>query len=95
MTTPPRANAPAPLPRLRVSTFPLFETMQASNLYCIAIRFKPSPFFYVDQAVSRIAECPGMRSQSTFIYMSNTPQSLLVLPIVVNKSCYFPSLLIR
>ena len=42
-----------------------FETIRASDLYYIAIRFKPSPFFQIDQAVSGIAECPGMRSQST------------------------------
>jgi hypothetical protein len=69
--------------------------IQASNLYCIAIRFKPSPFFQIDQAVSGIAECPGMPSQLADIALLNTAQSLLVLAIVVNKCCCFPSPLIR
>ena len=59
MTTP-HANAPATVPRPCVSPFTPFEMTRASDPYYIAIRFKPSPFFQVDQAVSTIAECPGM-----------------------------------
>jgi hypothetical protein len=66
MTTP-HANAP---PRPCVYTLSPFETIRASDLYYIAIRFKLSPFFQTDQAVSGIAECPGMRSQSTVIYIA-------------------------
>ena len=68
MTTP-HANAPAAVPRPCMSTFPPFETIRVSDLYYIAIQFKPSPFFRVDQAVSSIAEFPGMRSQSTVVYI--------------------------
>ena len=53
--------------------------------YCLAIRFKPSPFFQIDQAVSGVVECPGMRSHLTDITLLNTAQSPLVLAIVVNK----------
>lgn len=51
---------------------PLFlplKQCEPSDLYYIAIRFKLSPFFQIDQAVSGIAECPGMRGQSTVIYI--------------------------
>lgn len=63
----PHVNAPATLPGPCVFTLPAFEMIRASDLYFIAIRFKPSPFFQIDQSVSRIAECPGMRSQLSVI----------------------------
>jgi hypothetical protein len=63
--------------------------------YGIAIRFKPSPFFQIDQAVSGVVECPGMRNQLTDITLLNTAQSPLVLATVVNKRYYFLSPLIR
>ena len=66
-----------------------FNMIQISN-FCIAIRFKPSPFFQIDQAVSNVVECPGMRSQLTDITMLNTTQSPLVLATAVNKCYYFP-----
>jgi hypothetical protein len=48
---------------------PLFLPFKRYELLIsyIAIRFKLSPFFQTDQAVSNIAECPGMRSQSTAV----------------------------
>jgi hypothetical protein len=46
------------------------KTIRASDLYYIAIRFKPSPFFQIDQSVSGIAECPGMRCQLTVVYIA-------------------------
>lgn len=81
-------HAPATLPRPPGMTA-FFNMIQISN-FCIAIRFKPSPFFQIDQAVSNVVECPGMRSQLTDITMLNTTQSLLVLATVVNKCYYFP-----
>ena len=69
MTTP-HANAPATIPKPCEPTFPPSEKIRASYPYHIAIRFKPSPFFQAEQPVSDIAECPGMRSQPTVIYIA-------------------------
>jgi E3 SUMO-protein ligase PIAS1 len=74
LTTPvPHTSTPAALPRPGRSTFNTLGCCEVTNSpYCIAIRFKPSPFFHIDQPVSSIAECPGISSFLTNLAPPNT-----------------------
>jgi hypothetical protein len=97
LTTPvPHTSAPAALPRPGRSTFHTLGCCEVTDFPDrIAIRFKPSPFFQIDQPVSSIAECPGISCLLTNIAPLNSLQSLPVPAIVVSKFYYLPLTLIK
>ncbi|KAI0307987.1 PINIT domain-containing protein [Multifurca ochricompacta] len=80
-SNPPRYEPFAPPPRnptLPITT-PSPHTSTPATLPRPAIRFKPSPFFQIHQAVSNIAECPessssGDRRQQVLLFSLNSDQ---------------------